>query len=293
MVVIEACWFQAMQDEIHEFDRLEVWELVPRLIYVMVIALKWIYKVKLDEYGDVLKNKARLVAKGYRQEEGIDFEESFAQLHYRGHQKIHCQYSNQEHIIYQMECQTAFRWQPRAWNDTLIKVFPVGHNFLQGTVDPTISWESIDQNSIQRNGCSPYVPLQPVDPDLTYARCGFMRGCQEIQEKYGVRSGRAQFLEIDWLAGHQEAKEARQYQLQRLNIRHHSRSKHIDIRHHFIREQVENRVVELYFVETNYQLADILTKALPRERFEFLLPPLGMKSLTPETLRRLQEGEDE
>ncbi|GKB73647.1 retrovirus-related pol polyprotein from transposon TNT 1-94 [Tanacetum coccineum] len=73
----------------------------------------------------------------------------------------------------------------------------------------------------------------------------------------------------------------------------HSRSKHIDIRHHFIREQVENRVVELYFVETNYQLADILTKALPRERFEFLLPRLGMKSLTPETLKCLQEGEDE
>nr|GEW26411.1 retrovirus-related Pol polyprotein from transposon TNT 1-94 [Tanacetum cinerariifolium] len=44
----------------------------------MIITLKWIYKVKLDEYGDVLKNKAWLVAKGYRQEEGIDFEESFA-----------------------------------------------------------------------------------------------------------------------------------------------------------------------------------------------------------------------
>ncbi|GKF20778.1 retrovirus-related pol polyprotein from transposon TNT 1-94, partial [Tanacetum coccineum] len=43
-----------------------------------IIALKWIYKVKLDDYGDVLKNKARLVAKGYHQEEGIDFEESFA-----------------------------------------------------------------------------------------------------------------------------------------------------------------------------------------------------------------------
>ncbi|GKD62249.1 hypothetical protein Tco_1299758 [Tanacetum coccineum] len=56
-----------------------------------------------------------------------------------------------------------------------------------------------------------------------------------------------------------------------INVQH-SRSKHIDIRHHFIREQVENRVVELYFVETNYQLADILTKALPREQFEFLLP---------------------
>ncbi|GJV29557.1 retrovirus-related pol polyprotein from transposon TNT 1-94 [Tanacetum coccineum] len=52
MAVIEDCWFQAMQDEIHDFDRLEVWELVPRPIYVMIIALKWIYKVKLDEYGD-------------------------------------------------------------------------------------------------------------------------------------------------------------------------------------------------------------------------------------------------
>ncbi|GJZ90711.1 retrovirus-related pol polyprotein from transposon TNT 1-94 [Tanacetum coccineum] len=60
------------------FDHLEVWVLVPKPIGVMIIALKWIYKVKLDEYGDVLKNKARLVAKGYRQEEGIDFEESFA-----------------------------------------------------------------------------------------------------------------------------------------------------------------------------------------------------------------------
>ncbi|GJR18391.1 retrovirus-related pol polyprotein from transposon TNT 1-94 [Tanacetum coccineum] len=76
--ITEDCWFQAMQDEIYEFDRLQVWELVPQPDCVMIIALKWIYKVKLDEYGDVLKNKARLVAKGYRQEEGINFEESFA-----------------------------------------------------------------------------------------------------------------------------------------------------------------------------------------------------------------------
>ncbi|GJW47769.1 retrovirus-related pol polyprotein from transposon TNT 1-94 [Tanacetum coccineum] len=68
----EDCWFQAMQDEIHEFDRLDVWELVPPPDSAMIIALKWIYKVKLDEYGDVLKNKARLVAKGFRQEEGLD-----------------------------------------------------------------------------------------------------------------------------------------------------------------------------------------------------------------------------
>nr|GEV37084.1 retrovirus-related Pol polyprotein from transposon TNT 1-94 [Tanacetum cinerariifolium] len=67
----------------------------------------------------------------------------------------------------------------------------------------------------------------------------------------------------------------------------HSRSKHIDIRHHFIREQVEKGVVELYFVTMDYQLMDIFTKGLPRERFEFLLSRLGMKSMSPETLKRL------
>ncbi|GKF08075.1 hypothetical protein Tco_0042299 [Tanacetum coccineum] len=73
----------------------------------------------------------------------------------------------------------------------------------------------------------------------------------------------------------------------------HSRSKHIDIPHHFIREQVEKGMVELYFLTTNYQLADIFIKALPREQFEFLLPRLGMKSMSPKTLKRLQEGEEE
>nr|GEZ17789.1 hypothetical protein [Tanacetum cinerariifolium] len=73
----------------------------------------------------------------------------------------------------------------------------------------------------------------------------------------------------------------------------HSRSNHIDIRHHFLREQVENGVVKLYFVTTDYNLADIFTKALPRERFEFLLLRLGMKSMSPKTLKRLQDGEDE
>nr|GEX24773.1 hypothetical protein [Tanacetum cinerariifolium] len=63
----ELSWINATQEEIHEFERLQVWELVPCLD-----------KVKIDEFGGVLKNKARLVAQGFRQEEGIDFEESFA-----------------------------------------------------------------------------------------------------------------------------------------------------------------------------------------------------------------------
>nr|GEV65052.1 retrovirus-related Pol polyprotein from transposon TNT 1-94 [Tanacetum cinerariifolium] len=70
----------AMQEELNKFECLEVWELVPQPYKVRFITLKWIYKVKLDELGGIRKNKARLVARGYRQEEGIDFEESFASV---------------------------------------------------------------------------------------------------------------------------------------------------------------------------------------------------------------------
>nr|GFB48910.1 retrovirus-related Pol polyprotein from transposon TNT 1-94 [Tanacetum cinerariifolium] len=63
-----------------------------------------------------------------------------------------------------------------------------------------------------------------------------------------------------------------------------ARSKHIDIRYHFIKEHVENGVIELYFVNTEYQLANIFTKALGRERIEFRINKLGMRSVTPETL---------
>ncbi|GKD25598.1 hypothetical protein Tco_1231812 [Tanacetum coccineum] len=73
----------------------------------------------------------------------------------------------------------------------------------------------------------------------------------------------------------------------------HSRAKHIDVRYHFINKQVENRIVELYFVRMEYQLADIFTKPLPRERFNFLIEKLGMRTMSPEMLKRLTEEEDE
>nr|GFA99868.1 hypothetical protein [Tanacetum cinerariifolium] len=64
-------------------------------------------------------------------------------------------------------------------------------------------------------------------------------------------------------------------------------------RYHFIKEQVENGVIELYFVNTEYQLADLFTKALGRDRIEFLTTKLGMRSFTPETLKQLMNEEDE
>ncbi|GJY42982.1 retrovirus-related pol polyprotein from transposon TNT 1-94 [Tanacetum coccineum] len=85
MVMIEDCWFQAMQDEIHEFDRLKVWELVPRPVYVMVIAIKWIYK------------------------EGIDFEESFALVARIEAIRIFiANAASKNMVIYQMDVKTAF-----------------------------------------------------------------------------------------------------------------------------------------------------------------------------------------
>ncbi|GJX38821.1 hypothetical protein Tco_0252124 [Tanacetum coccineum] len=73
----------------------------------------------------------------------------------------------------------------------------------------------------------------------------------------------------------------------------HSRAKHINVCYHFIKEKVKNGIVELYFVRTEYQLADIFTKPLPRDRFNFLIEKLGMRSMSPKTPKRLKEEEDE
>nr|GEY71614.1 hypothetical protein [Tanacetum cinerariifolium] len=99
----------AMQEKLNEFKCIEVWELVPRPDRVMIITLKWIYKVKLDELGGVLKNKARLVACGYCQEEGIDFEESFAPV---ARLEAICIFiafvAHMNMVVYQIDVKTAF-----------------------------------------------------------------------------------------------------------------------------------------------------------------------------------------
>ncbi|GKE39915.1 retrovirus-related pol polyprotein from transposon TNT 1-94, partial [Tanacetum coccineum] len=105
----QSCWIEAMQEELNEFERLEVWELVPRPDKVMVITLKWIYKVKLDELGGILKNKAQLVARGYRQEEGTDFEESFAPVARLEAIRIFLAFaSHMNMVVYQMDVKTVF-----------------------------------------------------------------------------------------------------------------------------------------------------------------------------------------
>ncbi|GKB86610.1 retrovirus-related pol polyprotein from transposon TNT 1-94 [Tanacetum coccineum] len=105
----DSAWIEAMQDELHQFDRLKVWELVDKPFGKMIIKLKWLWKNKKDEDQTVIRNKARLVAKGYAQEEGVDFEESFAPVARLEAVRIFVAHAAHKSFpIYQMDVKTAF-----------------------------------------------------------------------------------------------------------------------------------------------------------------------------------------
>nr|GFA19607.1 retrovirus-related Pol polyprotein from transposon TNT 1-94 [Tanacetum cinerariifolium] len=101
------------QEELHQFDRLDVWELVDRPLCKNVINMKWLWKNKRDEENNVIQNKSRLVAKGYAQKEGIDFEESFAPVAWLEAVRLFIAYAaHKSFTIYQMDVKTAFLYGP-------------------------------------------------------------------------------------------------------------------------------------------------------------------------------------
>ncbi|GJX81198.1 retrovirus-related pol polyprotein from transposon TNT 1-94 [Tanacetum coccineum] len=345
----QSCWIEAIQEELHEFKRLEVWELVASRDKVMVITLKWIYKVKLEELGGILKNKARLVAHGYRQEEGIDFEESFALVARLEAVRIFLAFAaHMNMIVYQMDVKTAFLngilreevYAPRAWYD-LLSSFLLSQGFSKGTVDPTLfisrkgkdillsprgiflnqlkysleslekyvmeSCDPVDTPMVEKSkldddtqgkvvdpthyrgmvGTLMYLTSSKPDLDSAIALTAFadadQASCQDTRRSTSINHN---FLTmaLDSIKFQYTVKSA--IALCCNNVQH-SRSKHIDIRYHFIKEQVENGVVELYFVRTEFQLADIFTKAL------FLIDKIGMRSFTFETLKELANEAEE
>ncbi|GJX65584.1 retrovirus-related pol polyprotein from transposon TNT 1-94 [Tanacetum coccineum] len=334
----ESCWIEAMQEEIHEFERLQVWELVPRLDSIMLINLKWIFKVKLDEFRGVLKNKARLVAKGCHQEEGINFEESFAPV--ARIKAIRIFIDNVAHknmTVYQMDVKTAFLngvlceevyvSQPEGFVDqdhpNHVGIFINQSKYALEIIKKydMESSDSVDTPMVERTKLDEDLQGIPVNPtcyhgmvgsimyltssrpDLdtgialtAYADADHVR-CQDTKRS---TSGSAQFLGDRLLTDYRFALNKISLYCDNksaiplcCNNVQHSRSKHIDARYHFIKEQVKNGVVELYFVKTEYQLAEIFSIALARERFEFLLSRLGMKSMSPETLKHLAESDEE
>ncbi|GJT12808.1 retrovirus-related pol polyprotein from transposon TNT 1-94 [Tanacetum coccineum] len=251
----------------------EVWVLVRRPPdKEFVINLKWTIRLvrRVDKLGGILKNKARLVARGYRQEEGIDFEESFALANIINQSK------------YAIESLKKYDFDSCDPVDT-----------------PMVEKSKLDED--KEGKLSAYrKALKCAFADADHA------GCQDTRRS---TSGSIQLLDDRLVSWSSKRSQLTDYgfgfnkipmycdnksaiALCCNNVQH-SRSKHIDIRFHFIKEHVENGVIELYFVNTEYQLADIFTKALGRERIEFLINKLGMRSFTPETLKKLADDVDE
>nr|GEU63832.1 hypothetical protein [Tanacetum cinerariifolium] len=254
----QSCWIQAMQEELNEFERLEVWELVPRPDKVMVITLKEeVYVSQPDGFVDQ---------------------------------------DNPNHVYKLKKALYGLKQAPRAWYD-MLSLFQISQDFSKGSMDPTLFIRRNDNDLLLDS----FVALTEfTDVDHT--------GCQDTRRS---TSGSVQFLGerlISWSSKRQKSAAISDYGLGFNKIPmycdnksdialccnnvQHSRSKHIDIRYHFIKEQVENGVIKLYFINTEYHLADLFTKALGRDGIEFRINKLGMRSFTPETIKQLMDKVD-
>nr|GEU58882.1 hypothetical protein [Tanacetum cinerariifolium] len=178
----DLAWIESMQEELHQFIRLDVWELVPSPDGIKPLTLKWLFKNKHDEENTVIRNKTRLVVRGYRKEEGIDFEESFAPVARMEAIRIFLAYDAYKGFtVYQMDVKTAFLhgslkedvyvYQPegfidadhpshvcklkkvlyglkqasRAWYDEL-STFLLQSGFSKGTIDLTLFTRRFDDD---------------------------------------------------------------------------------------------------------------------------------------------------
>ncbi|GKA49878.1 retrovirus-related pol polyprotein from transposon TNT 1-94 [Tanacetum coccineum] len=167
-------WTMAMQEELNQFKTNNVWSLVPPPENQTIIGTKWVFKNKLDENGIVSRNKARLVAQGYNQQEGIDFDETYAPVARLESIRILLAYAcAHDFKLYQMDVKSAFlngfineevyvaqppgfvdfkkpnhvfklkkalyglKQAPKAWYDRL-KAFLINHNYTMGLVDNTL-----------------------------------------------------------------------------------------------------------------------------------------------------------
>ena len=167
-------WVSAMQEELNQFDRQKVWKLVPRPKDKSVIGTRWVFRNKLDEDGIVTRNKARLVAKGYSQEEGIDYDETYAPVARLEAIRMFLAFAAHSNFkVYQMDVKSAFlngeleeevyveqppgfedqehldyvyflfkalyglKQAPRTWYDTLSQ-FLIENGFTRGIIDKTL-----------------------------------------------------------------------------------------------------------------------------------------------------------
>nr|GEX07239.1 retrovirus-related Pol polyprotein from transposon TNT 1-94 [Tanacetum cinerariifolium] len=298
----DLAWIESMQ-ELHQFISLDVWELVSSPYGIKPLALKWLFKNKHDEENTIIRNNTRLVVRGYRQEEGIDFEESFAPVARMEAIRIFLAYAAHKGFT----ALYGLKQAPRAWYDEL-STFLVQNGFSKGTIDLTLFTRRFDDDILMDSGF-----------ELTGFSDADYAGCKDT---FKSTSGGAQFLGqklMSWSSKKQDCtllSTAKSeyvslfaccaqvlwmrtqltdygYHFDKIPIYcdsksaiaiycnpvQHSRTKHIAVRYHFIKEHVEKGTIELYFVKTDYQLADIFTKALPMDRFNYLVRRLVMMEI--------------
>ncbi|GKA07211.1 retrovirus-related pol polyprotein from transposon TNT 1-94 [Tanacetum coccineum] len=318
-----------MQEELHEFERLEVWELVPHLDKVMVITLKWIYKVKLDKLWGILKNKARLVARGYCQEEEINFEESFALVARLEAVRIFLAFAaHMNMIVYQMDVKTSPRSIFLNQSKYVLESLKKYKIKSCDTVDtPMVEKSKLDEDSQgkvvdpthYRGMVGTLMYLTSSRPDM-YLRGTVNRGlwyskdsaialtafadadhagCQDTRRS---TSGSMQLLGdrlVSWSSKRQKSAAISSTEAEYIALSDccaqvlWMRSQLTDYGLKFQYIVITKALLPYAATITEYQLANIFTKALCREIIEFLIDKLGMGSFTPETLKELADEAEE
>ncbi|GKC42379.1 integrase, catalytic region, zinc finger, CCHC-type containing protein, partial [Tanacetum coccineum] len=268
----DPAWIKSMKEELLQFKRLDVWVLVPALDNIKSLTLKWLFKNKHDEENTIIRNKTRLVVRGYRQEEGIDFKESFAPVAIMEAIRIFLAYAAHKSFIF---------------NDLVVaseeakKIEDPWTNLLSRKYRPQLCFAVLIPFFQQFTGMNVFMFYAPVlfrtigfgGNAALYSTLitGVVNMLATLVSIYYVdRLGRSQSLATGPTPPEQNTDA---------------------VRYHFIKEHVERGTIELYFVKTDYQLADLFTKALPVDRFNYLVRRLGMRSLSPKELDRLAKSQ--
>ncbi|GJT99296.1 retrovirus-related pol polyprotein from transposon TNT 1-94 [Tanacetum coccineum] len=254
-------WIESIQDEFNQFERLQIWELVPRPEGKNVIALKWLWKKKCDAENIVVRNKTRLVAKGYKQEEGIDFEESFSPVARLEAVRMFISFATHMNItIFQMDVKTDFLngplkeevyvSQPEWFIDS---EFP---NHVYRLKKALYGLKQVPR------ACTP-MATERLDADLQGTPTDQMTYRHMIGELMYLTASRPNIAFATFVCACYQA---------RPTVKH---LKEVTKRSN---EHVKRGTVEINFVRTEYQLADLFTKALPIKRFEYLVHRIGLRS---------------
>nr|GEW50291.1 hypothetical protein [Tanacetum cinerariifolium] len=320
--MVDSAWIESMQEELHQFDRLDVWELVDRPLCKNVINIKWLWKNKRDEENTVIRNKSRLMAKGYAQKEGVDFEESFAPVALLEAVRLFIAYATHKSFtVYQMDVKTTFLYGPLKEEVPALQCLPQKpYGFYFDKIPMYCDSKAaiaISCNPVQHSRTKHIDVRCHVIKEKPCPKNGLSISSDDLVEMFDSRRIRGSVhnsvpnvleectiqcaysanrrevfyhkltdygFHFDKIPMYCDSKEAIAFSC---NPVQHSRNKHIDVIYHFIKEKVKKGIVELFFVGTEYQLADLFTKALPEERFKYLVRRLGMRCLTPKELEAL------